>query len=309
MPDSVQLEEVFLLVWAKVKEWHVPAGIEFEAEYECKEKISIRKSSFIHEVKRSYNHQQFREQYGANVNFQLVNIGGGGHYERDHGFVRKTMELFDTWNQSTESVEITKNERCKIKIPAGTSPKHMCAYQLVGPATGFGCNFRFSYTKLCPAAEHIEPIKLVFTYRLSPGIPLLRHIRVLQLNSPMEQGNNAIVELNGGNNDINCGYGGKYVYIEAESTYNPKDALTNIQFIRQGAAAQGYSDLAIGAGGDYRYILETRAANAQLRVGSVMKLLRSKNAVTVVRGWNKTADINEGRGGDYLYLLYKEVPV
>ena len=65
-------------------------------------------------------------------------------------------------------------------------------------------------------------------------------------------------------------------------------------------------DFAKGTGGDYRYLLLERDAAQAAKVTVVALLRLAKEMHSRPAGWDgNTPDINKGRGGTYLYLLWK----
>ncbi|KAI9327976.1 hypothetical protein BDR26DRAFT_874636, partial [Obelidium mucronatum] len=132
-----------------------------------------------------------------------------------------------------------------------------------------------------------------------------------------------VQEIHGnGTGDINQGFGGKYVHICLNRTSNPALAITGFTFHREPAAniplpTSSEQDLAKGAGGDYRYLravkqrtgegeVQGKGAAAARKVKDVW-LWRTKDENDLppsAMGFDRTTDINEGRGGDYLYLCW-----
>ncbi|PWY72994.1 hypothetical protein BO70DRAFT_399068 [Aspergillus heteromorphus CBS 117.55] len=113
------------------------------------------------------------------------------------------------------------------------------------------------------------------------------------------------VDQNGG--DINAGQGGDYVWLSPKWQSNESNAVSNVRIIIQANADSSYKDLAHGAGGDYRYLRLERDGDKKI---TEIRLLRRKDSVdfgTVQSlGFDAySTDINKGRGGDFLYLVWK----
>ncbi|PYI23985.1 hypothetical protein BO99DRAFT_428252 [Aspergillus violaceofuscus CBS 115571] len=124
-----------------------------------------------------------------------------------------------------------------------------------------------------------------------------------------EKPSNTIPVVDDKNGDINAGFGGKYVWLVANYIRDPQNCLHNIKIVVSDTEKPGQMDLTKKAGGQYRY-LETSTVAAEGFGISNLKLLRSTDEVSSTdlrglgyRGW--TADINAGRGGDYLYLVWR----
>ncbi|CCM06247.1 uncharacterized protein FIBRA_08496 [Fibroporia radiculosa] len=112
-----------------------------------------------------------------------------------------------------------------------------------------------------------------------------------------------LLEIKGGNDDINAGFGGKYVWLVPVKTNVHADALSSLSIAIQSKEDPTKQDLAAGAGGDYRYIVLALRDPAKI---TALGLLRSSDPREVPEGWNgSTEDINKGRKGDYLYLVWK----
>jgi len=155
----------------------------------------------------------------------------------------------------------------------------------------------------------------------------LKHISVVYTDAAADMPPNAVREQTNQNNDINAGFGGKKVYLVIELTDKPNEAITKLSIQIQSSVDPSKDDLTKGAGGVNRYIIETRLDptakyhrggnywiqsinNSIYRVNpikaSTLILRRSKSSVDAEPGWQQTTNINEGRGGDYLYLLHKK---
>ena len=132
-------------------------------------------------------------------------------------------------------------------------------------------------------------------------------IRV-ELRDSIDPPDGAILEVNSASNDINNGFGGKFVYLVPQYTTNPRDAITGISVVAIGGFKAGFTDMASGAGGSYRYLIPEKSGNRR-RV-TTLRLFRTYTSSDL--GGQKdrsglgesTNDINEGRGKTYLYLLY-----
>jgi len=110
---------------------------------------------------------------------------------------------------------------------------------------------------------------------------------------------------NGGSNDLNKGMGGDFTHALPKMTYNPSEAARGFQFKSESdevAEHAEHGDYAKGAGGKFRYIIPVTNASAgnPIKWGNV-KLCRGNTP----QGWQHTEDINKKRGGDDLYVIWK----
>lgn len=117
-----------------------------------------------------------------------------------------------------------------------------------------------------------------------------------------------------GSPDCNNGFSGEHTYVVKKMTTDPSQAITGlaIDITRDSNPALG--DMADGAGGDFRYVITSQDLSLATRVSDV-QLWRSQNdSVSLsdvnAAGWDGiTSDINHGRSGAYLYLVWKNVQV
>ena len=138
----------------------------------------------------------------------------------------------------------------------------------------------------------------------------VKDIRVIVLDSPNPPVD-IIKEVDGWSCDINKGFGGKYVYLQAIRTSDRTDAITDIRLVKVNVPLHNSNyrgDLAIGAGGDYRY-LEIVKNTTQPPIRSIALWRTSKNPknshpVKNSHWTHASTDLNVGRGGDYLYLCW-----
>lgn len=143
-----------------------------------------------------------------------------------------------------------------------------------------------------------------------PVVSMLSAIRVHAVDQVSQRPMNSIAANDGRSSDMNSGCGGKYVYCVPEWTTNVDSAASSIEFVKTGSKNASLSDLAEGAGGDYRYITLTRGNDVITEIG----LLRASDSegeqemteAETQAGWRMTPDLNKGRNGsDYLYFKYK----
>ncbi|KAJ5639603.1 uncharacterized protein N7484_007465 [Penicillium longicatenatum] len=118
---------------------------------------------------------------------------------------------------------------------------------------------------------------------------------------------NIISVVDGNGADINGGFGGKFVWLIANFHNHEPSAISQIAVDIQDQQDNGRRDLASGAGGQFRY-LAWRTDGAK-KITNV-QVLRRKDQVSwdTLRGLGfegMSNDINGGRGGDFLHLVWK----
>jgi hypothetical protein len=101
----------------------------------------------------------------------------------------------------------------------------------------------------------------------------------------------------------------RYIWLVPKYTNNAAAAATSFDFVNQSSRNAKYSDLANGAGGDWRYLIPVCDPRQKAKI-TECALLRASSMISVddIRklGWtNMSGDINRGRKGDWLYLIWK----
>ncbi|EGX44456.1 hypothetical protein TWF569_001670 [Orbilia oligospora] len=121
-----------------------------------------------------------------------------------------------------------------------------------------------------------------------------------------EHEDGAVQCMNGGSADINHGQKGEYVFIHADRDPHGR-GITDVRLLITDED-YGSGDLAKGAGGKYRYLI----CSEEISNGYITDVALYRGHLdSAPYGWKRayhpdvSADINYGRGGDYLYFIYK----
>ncbi|KAF7357555.1 Variant-surface-glycoprotein phospholipase C [Mycena sanguinolenta] len=122
---------------------------------------------------------------------------------------------------------------------------------------------------------------------------------------------NALVDAGPGlgSADCNHGFGGDYTWVVAVTTTDPTQAITGISVDVTSSSIDGLSDMASSTSGDFRYVKTSSDPNSPKITAAA--LWRSPDdsvslADVQAAGWaGMTSDINSGRSGDYLYIVWK----
>lgn len=80
----------------------------------------------------------------------------------------------------------------------------------------------------------------------------LKSLRVEFCDDAASKPLDAITDMNGGSNDINNGFGGKFVEYTTDAGQTAK---SGVEIVIQSQASKGKDDLSKGAGGPFRYLL------------------------------------------------------
>ncbi|KAL0639426.1 hypothetical protein Q9L58_001454 [Maublancomyces gigas] len=116
---------------------------------------------------------------------------------------------------------------------------------------------------------------------------------------------NRIQELMHSSDEINEGHDGKLVWLVPRFSTNHTSALTGIRIAIQGAPDEDKCSLARGASGFYRYIVP-ESVPGERRIYEVCLLRLSRAVKGAPVGYDGCSiDINCGRTGGYLYLIWK----
>lgn len=101
----------------------------------------------------------------------------------------------------------------------------------------------------------------------------------------------------------------RFVYLKPVFTNQVKEALTDVRVrIEDNAWSGGSTDLASGAGGKFRYLQFNKDGNNDQKYEAAALLRRAGIPATIndAPKFNViTTDINAGRGGDFLYVVFK----
>merc|ERR1711933_317227 len=153
------------------------------------------------------------------------------------------------------------------------------------------------------------PEQLYNLYNSPSPLKFLQDIKASE-NSPGKDWYK-IKEVDGSGDDLNKGFGGSYMYLWACTTSCSTDAVTGMVVFQSNTGnGQLGQDIAKEAGGDYRYIITKKETGEQKVDVTSLKLWRtgssdSKPSKYGYTDW--TTDINNGRGGDYLYVCWKKM--
>ncbi|KDQ63079.1 hypothetical protein JAAARDRAFT_53305 [Jaapia argillacea MUCL 33604] len=117
---------------------------------------------------------------------------------------------------------------------------------------------------------------------------------------------NAITDLIGSIDDVNDGYDGGHLWLVAQFADDPHSACTNFNFVAQGGKDDRYQSLTHDSARDFRYLVPRCDSLVGTKISAV-RLLRSNVAQnSPPEGFDGlTGDINKGRSGAYLYLVWQ----
>ncbi|CAF3646138.1 unnamed protein product [Fusarium graminearum] len=116
-----------------------------------------------------------------------------------------------------------------------------------------------------------------------------------------------------GSPDCNNSFSGDYTYVVKTFTTNPSQAITGLSIHITGDKNSWLGgDMANDAGGDFRYVVTSQDLTLPTRISNVQLWRSPDDPVTLADavGWDGiSTDINHGRSGAYLYLVWKNARV
>ncbi|KAK6338455.1 hypothetical protein TWF730_002515 [Orbilia blumenaviensis] len=147
---------------------------------------------------------------------------------------------------------------------------------------------------------------------------MISHLEILY---GVDHEGESIPEINGGIRDINSGFGGEFVFLKAirvERIYerlqpgqqnslnsDPRRRLQYIGIERFGNGDPGKVDLAKGAGGDFRFLTFKHSLSGPGIYDVALWRSGGRQSLPPADWTGMSSDINEGRGGTYLYIVWK----
>ncbi|KAG5644033.1 hypothetical protein DXG03_009185 [Asterophora parasitica] len=204
-----------------------------------------------------------------------------------------------TSTQTDKTLEWSNEENRTYKVGAHS---RVCLYQRSFEAEGMYLResvYRTTPEPL-PKEEMVEEDTIITEVRPTT---YLKSLEVYYTSSEVSAPGDRIPENSGQSSDINYRFGGKFVWLVPRYTTNTKEALTRFDVVIQPDEDKHHNDLAKGAGGKFRYLIHVNQKTDLLITKA--GLLRSSSSISGTDGWGaKTIDINKGREGSYLYVVW-----
>jgi|EP01040_Poterioochromonas_malhamensis_P006833 hypothetical protein len=255
----------------------------------------ISSSSTYDEVRKAAQSSSTTSSVGANFEIKGFNasVGANTKYE-----VQSNISVENEVKKSVTTANDVSEETVQTASWTIGAGSKLAVYQLRYAAPGIIEDF-FVFT-----TNPDTPVNIPVTYYLAPRY-FVQRLDVIYGDNPSQMPPSSVQENYGQSNDINKGFGGKYVWLQVVWTPDINQAVTGYHFIKQSDEDKRYQDLAKGAGGDYRYLLPLKQPNYNFRLTEV-KLFRSDKEILQFPGYDgHTTDINGGRGKSFLYLAWK----
>ncbi|PIL29718.1 hypothetical protein GSI_08156 [Ganoderma sinense ZZ0214-1] len=132
-------------------------------------------------------------------------------------------------------------------------------------------------------------------------------LQVVYGTEPSQAPKDRILEHSNQSDSINNQFGGSYVWLVPAFTTDASQALTGFNIAIQPDADPSLKNLADGTQGDFRYLILDQSLMPEAEPVTDVVLLRLGSEMTdrPAKWDGNTGNINKGRGGTYLYLLWK----
>ncbi|KAF5380138.1 hypothetical protein D9615_006302 [Tricholomella constricta] len=263
-------------------------------EYKIKMSGSYTSKTYMETV--SSNTRKFAESNeielatGASYGPVSANLKNTSHTSKE-----VTDMLQNTTSHQTEETEQWSQEE-KRSYTVGPHSR-VCLYQRSFEAAGMYVKedvFRTTPAPL-PKEELNEEDTVITDVRPKS---FLTALKVVYTSSEIDAPGDRITDVNGGSSDINKGFDGKFV------VWFPRKSVSCLMdSVCIDDEDKRYDDLAKDAGGQFRYLIPVKETGDDVLLTEA-KLLRSSNSVDSHEFAGKTRDINAGRDGDYLYVVW-----
>ncbi|KAL8721626.1 MAG: hypothetical protein Q9225_001715, partial [Loekoesia sp. 1 TL-2023] len=259
-------------------------------------------------VVRSVKISQFNESTKEAIENTKQSASAKAEVGASYGVVSATVsteisaskEITDTYSytareQRDMSVEETTIDRTKYEIKGHG---RLGLYQAYFSAPGIDVSL--SQSRTGGSKPPSEDVKLeVRMHKLD----FISSLEAVYTDNGNDRPFDCLHEITRQNEDINSGFGGKYVYLKPVYTNQVSQALTDCRVrIESNPWSGGTDDLAKGAGGAYRYLQFNKDARNHQKFETSALLRRAGGPATIkdAPDFNVlTTDINKDRGGDY----------
>ncbi|KAH8423406.1 uncharacterized protein LDX57_001165 [Aspergillus melleus] len=143
-------------------------------------------------------------------------------------------------------------------------------------------------------------------------VKYLSDLTVMYADNEYATPDEIVPEIQGKTSDINSGYGGRFVWLQPEWTSDRERAISHLSFTKSDTEIRNYNDITVrvSAKDSYRYIITEREGETKIVNVALLRTpenLSSDQILTRIKqsGFHHfSTDLNQGRGGDYLYVLW-----
>ncbi|KAK3318736.1 hypothetical protein B0H66DRAFT_622840 [Apodospora peruviana] len=295
MVSDVEFDIPCTMRWLKLKALDNSGNknSEMTDSVEITKSVSISSTDFNHRVSELSKENAEKAHVDTSVKgaYACVEASVSAGYENSSVMKELLASTKDTTYK--QDIKTTSSEKRSFKIGAGDQ---LNFYQRVFEGPGISCRLEMTQVSSNPNLES-EYEKVMMHVRARPQ-RFIKSMDVAWGEREVDRPENYVHELEEGSADTNCGHKGHYVWMVPEWTYNRDEAATSFD-IQIGAESPNMKDLAKGAGGAFRYVHTAHDGYNPERVVDA-RLIRT--GPPLIGG---SRDINQGRGGDFLYLAYK----
>ncbi|KAE8325382.1 hypothetical protein BDV39DRAFT_206921 [Aspergillus sergii] len=303
--------------WVKAVDIKPGPGSTFDSTHKWSWTNTVSKTQFIEKAEESARKQNHNASISTHVegSYGIVSASVDASYE----YASEVTATMKSINQSEVKDDIVKSENLEHHLNVKENGWAVI-YQL--QFEGPGLNFRTPRTAVRPGkcsdfeGENATG-EVDINCELAP-VRFLHDIEVKIASTERDMPHNHIPVIGDKSADVNRGFGkAKYVWLIPKYITEPdpkkfhSETASSIFISRTDNRWDGYDDIHSGAGGDYRYVRMIRNENARRKITDVA-MLRSPSGqrktmddVHALGFHGMSSDLNEDRGEEYLYLIWK----
>ncbi|KZT02322.1 uncharacterized protein LAESUDRAFT_716930 [Laetiporus sulphureus 93-53] len=292
-------------------------------DYDNGSNTVIINQSYNFATREAYKSSSFREEVSKVAHTEDTTNGAsvkaGASYGPISAKVSSNVDIREEINRTLENAIISEGDHEIETIIKEFNREYkvgphsrLVLYQQNFSAPGISVSGDVFKTTPILLSESERFKEIVITVEVK-AVEFIKCLNVVCSDTPGGAPIDRVREIHGGKTDINAGFEGQYVSLVPEYTTSVDDACTSFDIIIHERSMPGYRDLAGGADGDFRHAVPVKNICENMKITGI-KLWRSSDSVNYDQvedeGFNgMSTNINEGRKGDWLYLVWKKVPV
>ncbi|KAA8651011.1 hypothetical protein EYZ11_010971 [Aspergillus tanneri] len=304
-PKTVNVTMKGLYKYSLLQEVHNPNNTDASFERTIDTSYEITRSTFLEHT----SSETKTESHTTNVGFEAG--ASYGIVEAKVSASSETSSQLETAFSSLqristeETIKETKSTKQSFTIGKGDT---YTIYERIFTAPGINVHTN----AVVAGPNKPKETEIEYTVTLQEN-RFLKDIKVQYGDNEFSEPQDAIKLVGNAKADVNKGFGGKYVWLVPVWTNKVSEACSNVGIVIQKDVVEGHDDLAAGAGGKFRFLFPQVQDNNSNKITDI-QLYRSSDGLTAdalskMGFQGMSDDINKGRKGDYLYLLWKTVDV
>ncbi|OTA65850.1 hypothetical protein K449DRAFT_403327 [Hypoxylon sp. EC38] len=308
MAPQVTVKVNCVLSWKLLSEYdnsHNRAATTFNVEISKSRNISGQ--DYTKHIRELSHQEANRRNLGivANANWKVVSASLAPSVEAS----KILQDFVSTSAKAKREGQVREERKDTQSFSVGPGEKlYFYQQHLSGP----GLDFDIPTTAAVSSKKTSADNKSVVIDVVAAPVVYIKETDVIYGTSSSEAPETRVHEWFDQGDDINEGFGGSYVWLVPVYTLDPDEAATSFNIIIQSNPVEGWKDLAKGAGGSYRYIRAAQDSSVSNKAID-LALVRTEDAAPardilarLGPNWDGASrDINENRGGAYLYFAWQ----